>query len=79
MKVVSEKFHPEQKYKPFCFLENNLTTYRVLIKFWSYDLKVGGLAIECLSHYPLFPGKVAGSTLEVAGFLAGRRSLMRTL
>jgi len=44
-----------------------------------YDFKVGGLAIECLSHHPLFPGKVAGSIVEVAGFLAGRRPLMRTL
>ena len=33
-----------------------------------YDLKVGGLAIECLSYHPLFPGKVGGSILEVAGF-----------
>ena len=44
-----------------------------------YDFKVGGLAIECQSHHPLFPGKVAGSILEVAGFLAGHRPLMRTL
>ena len=35
-----------------------------------YDLKVGGLAIECLSYHPLFPGKVRGSILEVAGFFS---------
>ena len=37
------------------------------------------MAIECLAHIPLFPGKVGGSILEVAGFLAGRQLLMRTL
>ena len=43
------------------------------------DVKVGGLASECLFHFPLFPGKVGGSILEVAGFLARRRPLMRSL
>ena len=32
------------------------------------DVKVGGLAIECLSHHPQFAGKVGGSILKVAGF-----------
>ena len=44
-----------------------------------WDVKVSGLAIEFLSHLPLFPGKVSGSILEVAGFLAGYRQLIRTL
>ena len=65
-------------------LEENITSM-ALTGFSSrfgadgYDLKVGGLAIECLSYHPLFPGKVGGSILEVAGFLARRRPLMRSL
>ena len=43
------------------------------------DLKVGALAIECLSHHPLFPGKVGRSILEEASFLAGPQTLMRTI
>ena len=43
------------------------------------DVKVGDLAIECLSHLRLFPGKVGGLILEVAGFLAGCLHLIRTL
>ena len=49
--------------------------HRVLIKFWSGWLgcKSRQLSIECLSHHPLFPGKVGGSILKVAGFLASCR------
>ena len=42
-------------------------------------MKVGSLAIKCLSHHPLFPGKVGSSILKVAGFLASCPLLMRTL
>ena len=50
---------------------------RDLIKFWSRWLgcKSRQLSIECLSHHPLFPGKVGGSILKVACFLAGCRPL----
>ena len=53
--------------------------WRFLIKFWSRQLRFKKLAMECLSHHPLFPGKVGGSIFQVADFLAGRRLLMRTL
>ena len=44
-----------------------------------YDLKVGGLAIECLSYHPLFPGKEGGSILEVAGFFSPPPAVNREL
>lgn len=34
----------------------------------SWDVKVGRLAIEFLSHLPLFPGKERASILEEASF-----------
>ena len=40
----------------------------VLIEVDSQDVKVGGFTIKCLSHLPIFPGKVGSSIIiEVAG------------
>ena len=36
----------------------------------TFTVDIKGLAIECLSLHPLFPGKVGGSILKAAGLFS---------